>query len=54
MGGVIENKRIIDLPLNGRNMVELAVLVPGVQYGDAHRTRRWSGRVSRFPARASR
>jgi hypothetical protein len=30
---VIENKRIIELPLNGRNMGQLAVLVPGVQYG---------------------
>jgi len=33
VGAVIENKRIIELPLNGRNMQSLAVLVPGVQYG---------------------
>ncbi|HUG82757.1 MAG TPA: carboxypeptidase-like regulatory domain-containing protein, partial [Bryobacterales bacterium] len=33
VGGVVENKRIIELPLNGRNVVQLAVLVPGVQYG---------------------
>lgn len=32
-GGVIENRRIVELPLNGRNMQSLAVLVPGVQYG---------------------
>ena len=33
VGGVVENKRVIELPLNGRNVVNLAVLVPGVQYG---------------------
>jgi hypothetical protein len=32
-GAVIENRRIVELPLNGRNMQSLAVLVPGVQYG---------------------
>lgn len=33
-GSVVENKRIIELPLNGRNMVNLAVLTPGVQFGN--------------------
>ncbi len=45
-GGIIENKRIIDLPVNGRNMVGLAVLVPGVQFGD--RTGRGDG-MGGFP-----
>ncbi|MDQ1474166.1 MAG: hypothetical protein QOJ99_5646, partial [Bryobacterales bacterium] len=30
LGALVENKRILDLPLNGRNIFNLAALVPGV------------------------
>lgn len=47
LGGVVENRRITELPLNGRNMQNLAVLVPGVQYGI--RTGKSEGANGTFP-----
>lgn len=33
IGSVVENKRVVDLPLNGRNITQLAVMTPGTQFG---------------------
>lgn len=33
MGNVVENKKVTELPLNGRNVLQLNLLVPGVNQG---------------------
>src|SRR6266404_352476 len=33
VGTVIENKRIVEMPLNGRNFLQLTSLSPNVSYG---------------------
>jgi len=35
LGSVIDHKRIIELPLNGRNFAQAATLMPGVVYGSS-------------------
>jgi hypothetical protein len=39
LGAVVENRSIVNLPLNGRNTLQLALLVPGVSPGSIDLTR---------------
>ena len=34
VGQVVDNQRVTELPINGRNIVTLAATVPGVGYGN--------------------
>ena len=33
LGSVVEQRRVVELPLNGRNLAGVAVLQPGIQFG---------------------
>ncbi len=44
LGGLVNDEKIADLPLNGRNFVDLAVLQPGVTNDTNFQTRQGSGR----------
>ncbi|HET8546476.1 MAG TPA: TonB-dependent receptor, partial [Bryobacteraceae bacterium] len=36
VGGVVEQRRLVELPMNGRNVGNFATLNPGVQFGSRH------------------
>src|SRR5206468_3485320 len=35
LGSAVDHKRVVELPLNGRNFAQAATLMPGVVYGSA-------------------
>src|SRR5262249_52952445 len=36
LGGTVEHRRLVELPMNGRNVGNFAVLTPGIQFGSRH------------------
>lgn len=53
IGNVVEQKRIVDLPLNGRNFANLAGLVPGVIKGISSNTNQYGRRDSAIAVSAN-
>ena len=53
MGNVVEQKRITDLPLNGRNFANLAGLMPGVIKGISSNTNQYGRRDSAIAVSAN-
>jgi hypothetical protein len=53
IGNVVEQKRIVDLPLNGRNFANLAGLMPGVIKGISSNTNQYGRRDSAIAVSAN-
>ncbi|MDW8224248.1 MAG: TonB-dependent receptor [Gemmatales bacterium] len=53
LGNVIERKRVVDLPLNGRNFANLAGLMPGVIKGISSNTNQYGRRDSAIAVSAN-
>ncbi|MEJ7609131.1 MAG: carboxypeptidase-like regulatory domain-containing protein [Bryobacteraceae bacterium] len=49
IGGTVEQRRLVELPMNGRNVGNFAVLNPGVSFGQRHGTDGQSGTGGGIP-----
>lgn len=46
LGSVVEHRRIVELPLNGRNFAQLATLMPGVNFGASRMGQNGQGTIA--------